>query len=75
MSDIILRKIMEDTRALPDDLQERVLEYVHTLAHPQLTGVSGKELLRFAGAIPPGDLQAMRHAIELGCEQVDVNEW
>jgi len=75
MSDIILRRILDDTRGLPDDLQQQVLEYVQSLAHPQQPGVTGQDLLRFAGSIAAEDLQAMRQAIELGCEQVDVNEW
>jgi hypothetical protein len=38
-------------------------------------GVPGPQLLRFAGAISPDDLQLMRQAIEEGCERVDTNEW
>ena len=75
MSDFILRQIMENTRDLPDDLQQQVLEYVHSLANSLQPGVKGQDLLRFGGTITGDDLQAMRQAIELGCEQVDVNEW
>jgi hypothetical protein len=39
---------------LPYDLQLRVLDYVKTLI---LTGVEGKSLLKFEGAIPTDDLQ------------------
>ena len=74
MSDIILRKIMKNTRDLPDDLQQRVLEYVNSLTQPLQLGVTGQDLLHFSGAISDDDLQAMRRAIELGCEQVKVNE-
>jgi len=42
MSDIILRKILDDTRGLPDDLQQQVLEYVHSLVHQHQPGVSGQ---------------------------------
>ena len=38
-------------------------------------GVSGASLLRFAGAIDPQDLDAMRAAIDEGCERVDGNDW
>jgi len=75
MSDSILRKVMEDMKDLPDELQEQVLEFVESLTTSVQHGVIGRNLLRFAGTIPAADLQAMRQAIELGCEQVDVNEW
>ena len=75
MSDVILRQIMENTRDLPDDLQQQVLEYVHSLVRPPQPGGRGQDLLGFAGAIPADDLEVMQRAIELGCEQVDVNEW
>ncbi|WP_179197944.1 hypothetical protein [Nostoc sp. T09] len=40
-----------------------------------MTTDSDRPLLRFAGSIPPEDLQLMREAIEQDCEQVDINEW
>lgn len=39
------------------------------------SGVPGRQLVRFAGAIPPDDLQLMQQAIEADCERVDANEW
>jgi hypothetical protein len=56
-------------------LQWRVFEFTHALATSTPHGVPGQQLLRFAGAIPQGDLQLIRHTIEQGCEQVDANEW
>ncbi|WP_256678104.1 MULTISPECIES: hypothetical protein [Fischerella] len=38
-------------------------------------GTPGEQLLRFAGSIPPDDLQEIREAIEQDCERVDINEW
>jgi hypothetical protein len=57
---------------LPYDLQLRVLDFATTLL-PK--GISGKNLLRFEGAIPIDDLHLMSKAIEDGCERVDIGEW
>ena len=75
MSDVTLRKVIEDMRDLPDELQQQVLQFVQSLANSVQPGVTGRSLLRFAGTIPADDLQIMRLAIEAGSEQVDVNEW
>jgi len=53
----------------------QVLEFARTLAGSTIQGVPGWQLLRFAGAIPPDDIQLMRSAIEQDCEQVDTDEW
>jgi len=57
---------------LPYNLQLRVLDFVKSLIP---TGVKGKSLLRFEGAIPADDLQLMSKAIEDHCEKVDPSEW
>jgi hypothetical protein len=44
-------------------------------AVPETSGVKGKELLRFAGAISAEDLDAMEKSIEEGCERVVPGEW
>jgi hypothetical protein len=66
-------QVIERLKTLPDELQRRALEFTRALARSALHGVPGRQLLRFAGAIPPDDVQRMREAIEQGCEQVDVN--
>ena len=71
----IVDKVVEQLKALPNELQWRVLEFTRALSLSTPHGVSGKQLLRFAGAVPPGDVKLMREAIEQGCEQVDANEW
>jgi hypothetical protein len=38
-------------------------------------GVSGSQLLAFAGCIEPSELQKMSQAIEDDCAKVDLNEW
>ncbi len=74
MNNSTTTQIVEKLTSLPDDLQQKVLEYVQTLVSLS-HGVPGRQLLRFAGIIPFDDLQRMRDAIETGCEPVDVNEW
>lgn len=71
----VVDKIVEQLKALPNELQWRVLEFTRALAASVPHGVSGQQLLRFAGTIPTDDLQIIRQAIEQGCEQVDANEW
>jgi len=70
-----IAKVVEQLETLPENLQQRVLAFVQTLRTVVRSGIPGKWLLRFAGAIPLDDLQLMQQAIETGCEQVDLNEW
>jgi len=70
----IIDKVVEQLEALPYELQRQVLQFTRALAISAPHGVPGRQLLRFAGAIPLTDLQIMKQAIEQGCEQVDVNE-
>ena len=74
MKTSIIDKVVEQLEALPYGLQRQVLQFTRALALSVPRGVPGRQLLRFAGAIPLADLQIMRQAIEQGCEQVDVNE-
>lgn len=71
----ILNRLIEELKAMPEDLQYRVLEFAQTLVGSQIHGVPGKQLLNFAGTISPNDIQLMHEAIEQGCEQVDIDEW
>ena len=75
MNTPVIDKVVEQLKALPYELQWRVLEFTRALAISTPHGVPGRQLLRFAGVIPPDDLQIMQQVIEQGCEQVDVNEW
>ena len=71
----IVEKVIEQLKALPQELQRRGLEFTRALAESTPRGVPGRQLLRFAGAIPRDDIRLMSEAIERGCEQVDTNEW
>jgi hypothetical protein len=71
----IVEKAIEQLKALPQELQRRVLEFTRALAESTPRCVPGRQLLRFAGTIPRDDIMLMSEAIERGCEQVDGNEW
>lgn len=75
MNTPVIEKVVEQLKDLPHELQWRVLEFARSLTFSAPHGVPGRQLLRFAGAIPRGEVELMRQAIEQGCEQVDVNEW
>jgi len=73
MNTLVVDKVAEQLKALPYELQWRVLEFTRALAVSIPHGVPGQQLLQFAGAIPLDDLQLMRQVIEESCEQVDAN--
>ncbi len=66
--------IMQLTR-LPPEKQEEVLHFVRALTASRPLGVPGKDLVRFAGAIDPDDLQIMTQVIEEDCEKVNPDGW
>jgi hypothetical protein len=71
----IVDKVIQQMAGMPYELQWRVLEFTRALALSSPSGIAGGQILRFAGAIAPDDLELMREAIEQGCEQVDGDEW
>jgi hypothetical protein len=71
----IIDEVIEQLRVMPRHLQWQVLEFVRMLVKAEVHGIPGQQLLRFAGSIPPEDLQLMREAIEQDCERVDVDDW
>lgn len=68
-------EILSQLDSLPYDLQEKVLEYIRSLSSKLPTGVSGKDLLRFAGKISKEDIKKMSESIEAECERVDLSDW
>jgi hypothetical protein len=75
MSTSTIDKVVEQLKTMPHELQRRVLEFTRALAVSTPHGAPGHQLVRFAGAIPPDDLELMRQAIADGCETVDANDW
>jgi hypothetical protein len=64
-------QIIEVVERLGDAQRQRVLDFARRLTKPE--GTLGRDLVRFAGAIDPADLEVMSGAIEEGCEQVHSN--
>lgn len=75
MSVSIINEVIKRLEIMPQHLQQRVLEFTQALVKAEVQGTPGQKLLRFAGSIPPDDLQVMREAIKQDCERVDVDEW
>ncbi len=75
MDDPIIDQVIEYLTTLPSHLQRQVLDFVKALKLATQQGVPGSQLLQFAGAIPAEDLEKMSKAIEIGCEQVEPDEW
>ena len=71
----VKKEIIDQVRQLDYEQQKRVLDFARALAITGPKGVSGKQLLSFAGSIPSDDLKAIERAIEAGCEKADLNEW
>lgn len=74
MPSALIQEVIEHLEALPPNLQEQVLSLVRTLDSTTRRGTPGSDLLKFAGTIPPADLEMMRQAIERGCERVDLDD-
>jgi len=76
MNTSIIDEVYERMKAMPPNLQQKVLEFTQNLADlTTMQGVPGSQLLRFAGTIPLDDLKLMSEAINQDCEQVDIDEW
>ena len=75
MDDSVIVKVVERMQLLPTDLQHLVLDFVQTLQIATPQGVSGRQLLQFAGAIPTDDLTRMHQAVITAGEAVTLNEW
>jgi len=75
MNKSITKQILNQISGLPVSRQKQVLEFVLGLKGKLPRGVPGKELVVFAGSIPPEDVRVMSKAIEEACEKVDVNAW
>jgi hypothetical protein len=75
MDTSIVDEVVQQLREMPENLQQRVLEFARAVANCPIQGVAGSQLLNFAGTIQPDDIELMREAIAQDCGQVDANEW
>lgn len=72
---LIEKQLLTQLSYLRMDQQQRVLDFARFLAMKTPVGIPGQNLLGFAGTIASNDLKLMSEAIEVGCEQVDLNGW
>ena len=75
MSSTTYNLITRQLENLPEEMQKKVLKYVKNLQKDSLKGVSGNQLIKFAGCISSDDLEMMKREIESGCERIDSDEW
>lgn len=75
ISSSVKKEILEKLDLLPIEAQRRVLDFTRALTESKTVGIPGRNLLPFAGTIEKAELEAMKRAIENGCERVDLNEW
>ena len=70
-----IQEIVQRLENLSPGQQRQVLDFTLQLSGESPKGISGKELLEFAGLFPPEDLEEMKRAIEEDCGQIDESEW
>jgi hypothetical protein len=62
-------ELLKELERLPLALQRKVVDFARVLSRSTAVGTPGEQLLRFAGVVPPEEAQAMRIAVEEGCER------
>ncbi len=75
MTPKIAAEVIDQVNALPEDQQQKVLDFIRSLATAKPPTIQGRDLLRLAGTISPEDGAEMMQAIEEGCERVYPDEW
>lgn len=68
MNPKLQEELLQQMARLPEEEQQRVLAFVKGLT-PAAGGSSGKDLLKFSGAIGQSDLQSMTKVIEEECKR------
>ncbi len=71
----ISRQIISELNRLSPEQKKRVLDFTQHLSRPNIKGVSGKELLRFAGSLTSREALRLKRIIREGCEKTDVANW
>ncbi len=74
MDTSIIDRVSEQMKLMPQEKQIMVLEFVKNVAASTPRGISGSQLIKFAGTIPPDDIKAIRKAIQQDCKQINPNE-
>ena len=71
----IRHEIVTRVDKLPPEMQERVLEFVASLAASAPKGESGATLRQFSGSLDAVSAQQMMQSIEEECERIDAGKW
>jgi hypothetical protein len=72
---VIADRVRELVAALPENLQQQILEYVSQLSQTAPRGIPGDDFQAIAGLLSDEDAEAILSAIEHDCEQICPNEW
>ena len=75
MNQVLIEKVNHQLEMLPDDVIDRILQFITTLKSQVIKGVPGTKLMKFAGTISPEDAECMLEAVEQDCRRVDIDEW
>jgi len=70
----VKEEIARQIEKLPPDAQNRVLQFVASLASPT-RGTNGADLCQFASSLDAESAHQMTRAIEEECERIDTAEW
>jgi hypothetical protein len=71
----VKQQMLADLARMTPDMQRLAAELVHSMVPAERKGTSGRELLRFAGAIDRVSAKEMSDAINAGCGQIELDEW
>ena len=69
------KELLEKIGKLGPTEQKKLLQFASSLAKSGEVGTPGKNLIGFAGLIPPDDLHEMSGIIEEACEKVNLDKW
>jgi hypothetical protein len=72
---VIADRVRELVAALPENLQQQILEYASQLNQTAPRGIPVDDFQAIAGLLSDEDAEAILSAIEHDCEQICPNEW
>ena len=70
----VKKEVLSALSRLSEEKQREVVKFAKSLKKKS-PGISGKELLKFAGCLPEDVCDRMEKAIEEGCERIDFDGW
>ena len=69
---VISKEIKKSLKALNQNDQKKVLEYIRSLLKNKVQNV---DFLNYYGNIDKKDAESIKNFIEKGCEKIDHDEW